>query len=185
MSSPIICQQFKAPVAQMLQPTAAPAAPISAPSADTEMSDSEDDGDIDHIDISIDWGTGLCSVAFSVHLRNETLTEVKIVNVQFQNGGSEPPMLMAIQGEDFLWGYELLEMILEGTIDEDQVVDLLKLELYPRHDATAERRHKLLKKQLESLGLTVDMMITKHLKAVMRETMEYIFNYNFSSTTKI
>ncbi|KAK5697160.1 hypothetical protein LTR97_007295 [Elasticomyces elasticus] len=128
-----------------------------------------------HIVMSWDWGTGRFSACWAVCFDGRTIREDDLVDISFfQRAGYQPPMMMAYHAGQYIWGYELEGMVLNGAVGEERVLDHLKLELYEQRDEFAEARCKALGKQLADMHLTVDGLITAHLRAVMQDCMSAI-----------
>ncbi|KAK4951593.1 hypothetical protein LTR10_010570 [Elasticomyces elasticus] len=184
--------QCLVPVAQMLPlpqtttnttTTAAPAASSSAPSATVETERTlVRDNDIDHINFSLDWGTGTCSVAYTIRFSRAAARKLTIDNVIFQKCGTEPPTIFAVLDKKLIWGYDLERMIRNELIDEKDVFDLVKLELYPERDTISERRHKLLQEQFNAHGLSLDKLMTMHFEAIVRESVAHVCSQLFTTS---
>ncbi|KAK5728203.1 hypothetical protein LTR17_012108 [Elasticomyces elasticus] len=128
-----------------------------------------------HIVMSWDWGTGRFSACWAVCFDGRTIREDDLVDISFfQRAGYQPPMLMAYHAGQYIWGYELEGMVLNGAVGEERVLDHLKLELYEQRDEFAEARCAALGKQLADMHLTVDGLIAAHLRAVMQDCMTAI-----------
>ncbi|KAK4891811.1 hypothetical protein LTR27_009663 [Elasticomyces elasticus] len=161
--------------AQPTQESAQPAQSANSTLKSDQSTQKSVSADNAHIVMSWDWGTGRFSACWALCFDGRTIREDDLVDVSFfQRAGYQPPMIMACHAGQYIWGYELEGMVLNGAVGEERVLDHLKLELYEQRDEFAEARCKALGKQLEAMHLTVDGLIAAHLRTVMQDCMSAI-----------
>ena len=131
--------------------------------------------------LSLDWGTTYLSAAVSVTDIEGIVNNDRLIhNIRFDDRGHELPMIMALIDGKFVYGFELQDMIDERSVDDEKVIDMLKLELYEEHSMDVETpRQFFLKQQLADLNTTVVELIGKHLEAVIESCMQSILKSSY------
>ncbi|KAK5127447.1 hypothetical protein LTR85_006786 [Meristemomyces frigidus] len=147
---------------------------------DEAMTDAAEDTDATatkprHILLSVDWGTALLSASYAICDDGGTVVEGDLDNIRFGDSTYEAPMVIALIDGVLTWGCELQERILAGKVDDEDVIDLLKLELYDNPDPNREERCKLIRQQLTKLGVSVTDLIGRHLEVVVKDCLTEIY----------
>ena len=103
-------------------------------------------------------------------------TEKQIINVRFHDQGYQPPMMIAKHGEVFVWGFHVQRLLEDNRVDLEDSIDLFKLGLYEKEDKITAERSKVLKHQLDTLGIGFDKLIEEHLKLIKHDCLDFIYN---------
>ncbi|KAK3626742.1 hypothetical protein LTR56_015838 [Elasticomyces elasticus] len=125
---------------------------------------------------SYDWGTGVFSGSCAINVTGGKIDDRVILDIKYHKQGTEPPMIMGKHQGNFVWGYELERLIGTGVVDIEDVFDLIKLELYEKTDTITENRRLALREQLERQNITFDDLVVEHLKAVDRESKDFVYS---------
>ncbi|KAI5359988.1 Putative ATPase, nucleotide binding domain-containing protein [Septoria linicola] len=129
--------------------------------------------------ISIDFGTTKIAAAYWIGEHGTQPLDVEISDVKFGNHPSSPQKVAFIDGKCYQ-GYKLEQMLRDGEVKQEQVIEYLKVLFYKNH-ATSElaaRALEQLAEHAEMFGLpkeaTTEDLKTHALTLQLRDLMEHI-----------